>query len=225
MGGSERFFLLYSIDFHPNEPYIHWQFIVMIVSRFAWPFACRMKKGGLAREIVIIRGVTKPFSSTKYNMTPSIKDLFYELRQRQEAIIQERKNNIRKLERDEQLREELKRLIIIEDHLFDVLRETFDVLDKKGFELDKILSEDGFFTERRRRTLEPGSMIQTKYKGKNYRARVNDSGKIVYNGDVFPSIAALSVEITGKTKSHLRSRKFWTINRRPELTPVESLKK
>ncbi len=158
-------------------------------------------------------------------MAPSIKDLFYELRQRQEIIAQERKRNMKKLDRDEHLREELKHLIELEDRLFDVLNETFDVLNKKGYDLSDVFAEKGFLPERRKRDLEPGCTICTKYKGKQYRARVNDSGKIVYNGNVFPSIAALSVEITGKTKSHLRSRKFWTIDRLSEFRPPDPLKK
>jgi len=63
-----------------------------------------------------------------------------------------------------------------------------------------------------KRALPTGTRLETSYKGKRFKAVVNEDGKIVYKGQMFNSIAMLATEITGKEKNHLRSRKFWQID-------------
>jgi len=63
-----------------------------------------------------------------------------------------------------------------------------------------------------KRALPTGTKLETSYKGKRFKAVVNEDGKIVYKGQMFNSIAMLATEITGKEKNHLRSRKFWQID-------------
>ena len=143
-----------------------------------------------------------------------IEDLLEELRHRQSALTQQRVEASAegKEELGERYREELLALVRVEDRLLHVLSETYALLQRKPDVFVPPRPANATEMACGKRSLPVGATLETTYKGKPIKARVNRNGKIIYQNESFNSIAALATRVTGKDKNHLRNRKFWSIS-------------
>jgi|GEM_PF-3296839 len=141
-----------------------------------------------------------------------IQAILEELRNRQTFTANKRAEALR-IGNDHQAevyRTELIRLLDLEERLMAVLSETYRALNKQITGID---SPSAYASKAAcgKRHLPCGTRLKTTYKGKTIRATVNEDGKIEYQEQFLSSIAALAEYVTGKSKNHLRNRKFWVI--------------
>lgn len=142
-----------------------------------------------------------------------IKTILDELRNRQTFTANQRAEALR-VGNDHQAevyRAELVRLLQLEEKLMADLNEIYRALNKQIQGMDSA-SAFANKTVCGKRNFPCGTVLKTSYKGKTIRAQVNVDGKIVYEEHTVPSIAALAELVTGKSKNHLRNRKFWAIS-------------
>ena len=141
-----------------------------------------------------------------------VEQLFLELRKKQQTLIEKRLSKGGSSgSREIRARSDLLKTLELEGRLSEVVGEIAAALGKKsiGGTLPVIPMREVVTVGKR--ALPLGTHLETSYKGKRYKAIVNDEGKLVYKGTQYNSIAMLATEITGKDKNHLRSRKFWSI--------------